>query len=276
MRLLPLLVPLIVACNASPRASALPERDAQLHFTDSLTGTEHTAQKRTLAERYGLSLVTGFDPYYQRERRFFAVPMARVLTDAFPGVDLARANLVLRARDGYAVPMVGARLLDGTAWLALADAEHVGSWDVIGPRRADPAPFYLVWSGPDRADLERFPRPWALERIEHTRFEVLYSHTVPTSGSREAQHGYELFRVACIACHAVNREGGRIGPELNVPQSIVEYRPREQIRAYIRDPLTFRYGAMPAHPELTEADLDALLAYFDDMRSHKFDPERAK
>ena len=274
MRLLPWLL-VLTACSAAPRVQALPDVDAQLHFTDSIVGGEHALTKRALAEHLGMELVTGFDPYYQRERRFWAVPMARVLADAFPGVDLASADLVLRAKDGYAVPMVGSRLLDGTAWLALADADHLGSWDVIGPRRADPAPFYLVWRGPDRADLERFPRPWALERIEHARFELLYPHTVPTGGA-QARHGYALFRLGCIACHAINREGGRIGPELNVPQSIVEYRPREQIRAYIRNPLVFRYGAMPAHPELTDADLDALLAYFDDMSSHKFDPEAAK
>ena len=38
----------------------------------------------------------------------------------------------------------------------------------------------------------------------------------------------------------------------NVPQSIVEYRPEAQIRAYIRNPLTFRYGAMPPHPHLDD------------------------
>jgi len=46
----------------------------------------------------------------------------------------------------------------------------------------------------------------------------------------------------------MNREGGRVGPELNVPQSIVEYRPEAQIKAYIRNPLQFRYGHMPPQP----------------------------
>ena len=63
------------------------------------------------------------------------------------------------------------------------------------------------------------------------------------------------------------------GPELNVPQSIVEYRPEPQIRAYIRDPRTFRYGNMPPHPHLSDADLDALLAYFRAMKDRKHDPD---
>ena len=71
---------------------------------------------------------------------------------------------------------------------------------------------------------------------------------------------------------AINGEGGKVGPELNVPQSIVEYRPSAQIKAYIRNPEIFRYTTMPAHPGLSDADLDALLAYFQAMQSRKHDP----
>ena len=70
----------------------------------------------------------------------------------------------------------------------------------------------------------------------------------------------------------MNREGGRVGPELNVPQSIVEYRETEQLKAYIREPTRFRYTAMPAHPGLSDQDLDDLVAYFQAMRFQKHDP----
>ena len=67
-----------------------------------------------------------------------------------------------------------------------------------------------------------------------------------------------------------------MGPELNVPQSIVEYRPEAQIRAYIRNPQTFRYGNMPPHPALSERDLDEIVAYLGAMRGRKFDPDAGK
>ena len=67
-------------------------------------------------------------------------------------------------------------------------------------------------------------------------------------------------------------QGGRVGPDLNVPRSIVEYRPIAQIKAYVKNPASFRYTSMPAHPGLSEADLDALIAYFSAMRARKQDP----
>jgi cytochrome c1 len=46
----------------------------------------------------------------------------------------------------------------------------------------------------------------------------------------------------------------------------------EQVKAYIRNPATFRYGAMPSHEHLTSDDLDALIAYFQAMKDRKHDP----
>jgi hypothetical protein len=88
-----------------------------------------------------------------------------------------------------------------------------------------------------------------------------------------SKRGWFPWQCVCPSCaDQGNREGGRVGPDLNVPQSIVEYRPDAQIRAYIQNPATFRYGNMPAHPDLNNADLDHLLAYFHAMATRKHDP----
>jgi len=117
---------------------------------------------------------------------------------------------------------------------------------------------------------------WQIAEFEVVEFQKKYPHVAPTGEPRDSPvwQGFEIFRGECIACHAINREGGTAAPDLNVPQSIVEYRPAEQIKAYIRDPKTFRYGNMPAHPDLSPTDLDALVAYFRAMARRKHDPGR--
>ena len=70
-----------------------------------------------------------------------------------------------------------------------------------------------------------------------------------------------------------HQPGGRVGPELNVPKNVLEYRTEPEVRAYIKNPLSLRYGNMPPHPDLRDEDLDALVGYLSAMKSLNFDPD---
>lgn len=272
-----LLALLLVALPLSPVRAADDEVELRFYRDGREVARLSRAQ---LTRAAGTEDVAGYDPYYKRPKRWRALPLAAVLRAGFGAADpgtLSAEDFVLRARDGYTVPIPGSRLLEGGAALAIADLD-VPAWEPIGPQRAHPGPFYLVWRRPEQRDLTTHPRPWQLAAIEIVAFEKRFPHTLPQGlpPNAPAWRGLALFRGECIRCHAINREGGRTGPELNVPQSIVEYRPEPQIRAYIRDPRTFRYGNMPPHPGLTDADLDALLAYFRAMKDRKVDPDAGK
>ena len=224
------------------------------------------------------------DPNYGTAKRYVACPLADVLRFGFgtPPDALGSADVFIRAWDGYDKPASAARLAEDGAFLAFGDADlsHGGDlrWAPLGPRGIDPGPLYLVWTKPAQRDRRTYPWPWQIAEFEIVEFQKKYPHVMPTAVPRTAPawQGFEIFRGECIACHAINGEGGDMGPDLNVPRSIVEYRPVAQIKAYIRDPTSFRYGKMPAHPDLSAADLDALIAYFRAMSAQKHDPHHAR
>lgn len=238
--------------------------------------TVMTLSLADLAAHAPPSIVTTDDPYYGRHKRFRAMSLDAILQYAYGEevASLRRHAFVLHARDGYAVPVEGRRLLEGGAYLAYDDVEHPG-FAPIGPQHVSPAPAYLIWNRTGQSNLETHPRPWQLTSIEIASFESLYPHTVPTESATDsdAMRGFALFRVQCIRCHAINREGGHVGPDLNVPRSITEYRPEAQIREFIVNPAAFRYSAMPAHPDLSNTDLDGLVAYLRAMAALKHDTE---
>jgi mono/diheme cytochrome c family protein len=224
------------------------------------------------------------DPYYGLPKRFHAVALGCVFDRALGGPPAASDNLFLRARDGYTRPAAGSLLASADVWLAFGDAdlssgaprsaEFVAKWEPIDRRQVEPAPFYLIWQGEGQNDPHRFPWPYQLAEIEIAPLDALYPHVSPPGAEPDsaAARGFSIFRAQCIACHAINGEGGSVGPDLNVPRSIVEYRPAEQIKAYIRNPRSFRYTTMPSHEALDAADLDALVAYFHAMSLAKHDP----
>lgn len=60
----------------------------------------------------------------------------------------------------------------------------------------------------------------------------------------------------------MNRQGGKIGPDLNAPQSITAYRSKAMIKEFIKHPSKYRYTQMPDHTDLSERDLEDLYLYF--------------
>ncbi len=274
-------IAVITATSAPVRAEKEAESNPQA-LTFVRDGSVVRVVERATLASCSIERIEIDDPYYGKLKSFWACPLHEVLALGF-GRSLAEAegsdsNFFLRALDGFTKPASGAKLAEPGGYLALSDADlgtpTAPGWEPIDRRQVDPGPYYLVWKEPHQRDIHHYPWPYQLATIEIAAFETEYPHTLPGSAAVDSQAlaGFRIFRVECIACHAINTEGGMIGPDLNVPRSIVEYRPIEQIKAFIRDPGSFRYTTMPAHPHLSDGQLDALIAYFTAMKDLKHDP----
>lgn len=213
-----------------------------------------------------------FDPYYGKPKGWWAMPLAPVLEaglgDALHADDV---EVQLTALDGYQVVLPVSKALEAGAYLAFADLD--GPFEPIGPQRANPGPFYLVWKGVEQQHLVTHPRPWSLVKISVVRFDEVYPRTIPPRRDARIDEGQSIFRSQCLRCHALNRQGGHVGPELNVPRNVTEYRELEQLKAFVKNPLAFRYGNMPPFKHLTDSQLDAVFAYLSVMREKKLDDE---
>ncbi|MER3451104.1 MAG: cytochrome c oxidase subunit II [Thermus sp.] len=92
--------------------------------------------------------------------------------------------------------------------------------------------------------------------------------------------GREVFQQNCAACH--NATGKKppavIGPELafvgnrlSLGAGIMDHTP-EHLKAWIRNPAGFKPGVkMPGFPQLSEADLNALVGYLEGLKLSGFD-----
>ncbi len=238
-------------------------------------GIATEVEKAALAEACHPGVVEVEDPYYAGPKRFRACPIEAVLAEGFGHERaIAGSDVLLRAADGYTRSVSGDQLLVGGAFLAFSDADLAAGFAPIDRRQVDPAPFYLIWRGEGRNDTSAWPWPYQLAEIEIAPFEQQFPHTVPHGAAAKSleRKGYALFRKECFSCHAINGEGGKVGPELNVPRNITTYRESSQLRAFIRDPGSFRHTSMPSHTHLGDDDLDALLAYLGFMGTLQHDP----
>lgn len=206
-----------------------------------------------------------FDPRHGKVKTYRAWPVKAVMELAYGQgwTQGEHSEVVLTAMDGYASVAAAAKLAETGGFIAFEDLDVPG-WEPIGRKRANPGPYYLVWTGEAQSTENAYPWPWQLVTINLVKFEERYPEVVP-SGARPgspAARGFTIFKNRCLRCHAINRQGGTVGPDLNAPKPLVSYRSKSWIKSYVKRPSAWRYTEMPDHQDLTDRDLDDLYAYF--------------
>lgn len=215
------------------------------------------------------------DASYHRTMRYQAVPLKALLDGLRPG-----DHLQIVALDGFTAEIDAESILTDNgaqAWLAIEDP--ASPWPPLGDDKAGAGPFYLVWKHPQAAHISPEQWPFQIATIRRldaveTRFPALLPDA-KLSLKSPAWRGFAVFRTHCMACHTLNGAGdARLGPDLNLPHNPTEYFRADFLRAYIRDPQSMRrwpQARMPASTPatLSDADLDAVLAYLRHMAGRK-------
>ena len=251
--------------------SLAAEPDPVLRFVQSGLA-EKTLSLTEMKVKLPVTELAIFDTEYGKPKRYRGFALVRVLELAFgpgwQGHDYT--EMVFSALDGYASVSTLEKLGAPGGYIVFEDMEHP-DWEPIGRNLANPGPFYLVWAKPGQSSAQEYPWPWQLAKIELVRFKDRYPAVYPADAYRNSgvYAGFLTFKGRCMRCHAMNQQGGMVGPDLNAPQSVTEYRSPEMLKAFIRQPSQFRYTRMPDHTDLSDADLDNLLDYLRHMANQR-------
>ncbi|WEN14394.1 cytochrome c [Rhodanobacter sp. AS-Z3] len=217
------------------------------------------------------------DVAFHRAMHYQAVPLTALLH----GIQ-ASDHLQFVASDGFAAEIPAALLLNrkgSVAWLAIEDPAQ--PWPAL-PGHGSAAPFYVVWTQPQAAGVSSEQWPYQLASIRKlaamsARFPALQPDPALPANSPVRQ-GFSVFQRTCLACHTLNGEGdAQVGPDLNIPHNPTEYLRADLLRAFIRNPQSLRrWPQAKMHGfdrnALTDADLDAVLAYLRHMAGRKATP----
>jgi mono/diheme cytochrome c family protein len=218
-----------------------------------------------------------FEPYEGREIGFEALAFAAVLDAAYTTTWRTQEELLFTCSDGYQPTVPVQRVLDHKAWLAFARSEDepfsILKLESGRPQRIELSPFYLVWENLDDAQVRQegdYGWPYQLIAVDLIRAQVRFPRMAPPSSAGEhSRSGFKAFRVHCSRCHAINGEGGSIGPDLNVPFNPVEVREKGWLYRWIDDPSQINPASRmprinPALERRGEA-IDDIIAYLEVM-----------
>lgn len=260
--------PTQTAAPAEPATAEAPAEPAEAPsiVLQAADGTERRWTEAALDEALpGKRTTIELDsPVYKKRMRYEGFWLADVLAATAPKAAWT-GSLSFRCADGYTptVPVDQVEPLKLFFAVGQPDLPDGARWALLGT--TSPAPFYVV--SPVAGAYEQFPWPFQLLSIEAIDLARAYPAIVPTGAAADsaASRGFERFVRRCVSCHAINGQGGVIGPELNAPLSVTEYWKRPLLKQFILDPASVRARSKMPPPGLPEAEVDDLLAYLEHM-----------
>ncbi len=235
-------------------------------------GAPQLVSREGLLGRLEVTQVHIDSPDFGGARDVPAISLADLLAITTPG----EGTVEVTCADGFVAELPRAQALQRDprkpiAYLAIDPLD--GSWPTAEGHY--PGPFAVVWSQPPGPRVAREEWPYQVVKVAlGGTLAQRYPLLVPRPGAAEAR-GFQRFATHCLPCHPVNGQGpAEVGPDLNVPQSPLEYLGKVRLTAYVRDPQSlhrWKAARMPPFPEtvLSKEELDDVIAYLSERWKHR-------
>lgn len=212
-----------------------------------------------------------YDHFFKTSKKFRGYFINTLLDSVIKSVrfDTAHAILIFECIDGYRPVMDLSKIYgDAKGYIVFEDLDSnlKKNWpDSIDKKFS---PFYLAWDDVKKED-DSFMWPYGLTGLKlmsaNQEYETIYPYK-----DAALVNGFYLFRQNCIKCHSINKIGGTMGPEFNVPRNITEYWKEQDILSFAKNPSAFRYSShMPAITNVPDTDLLEIIRYIKSMKNNK-------
>lgn len=267
MRYFIILLALVVAITGSCH------REPEKNLIVRLQGKEQVHSLGQLKYLVPAESIKVDDHYLKRKITYRVFRMVKLLS-VFSAAAGDYDEVIFRCADGYLAHVSRADIEAGkldSFYLAYGEGgDKFKSLIPQGKAEISPEPFYAVAT--DENGFSTLSWPYEIVAIEFVNFRQMFPglYFAGLEKNPEVKQGFDLFRKECLKCHSLNLQGGDIGPELNVPQNITEYRDAVTLIQFIRNASAFRAKSkMPAFPHLDPKNISDILSYLRAMRLHK-------
>ncbi|MEM6316977.1 MAG: cytochrome c [Bacteroidota bacterium] len=210
-----------------------------------------------------------YDPVFQKAKTYEAFALKPYLQQLVESqqLDTTNTEIIFLCKDGYNPGMPLNKVLQHEPYLAIKDLEAPEGKMWVDTLQGKWNPFYLIWPNQPQAS-KGFTWPYGLAYLQFKASDAAYAAATPNDKYHLA--GFELYKNKCMKCHSVNQVGGIMGPEMNVPKNITEYWAVSDIKAFVKNPYSYRYNSkMPPVANLKDEELNQIIGYLSYMKNQK-------
>ncbi|MFN7120332.1 MAG: c-type cytochrome [Saprospiraceae bacterium] len=273
--ILPLALALMYCTSKEPTAATT--QFVSLENTSLSSTSELKIPLRDLSERGSLptskEIVIQHDPVFKKTKKYIGFSLQYLLDSIITTqqFDTTDAIIAFECTDGYNATMPLSKVFtDKPGFIALRDLEAPTGKNWLDSLEHKMRPFYLVWQNVNPDDHD-YAWPYGLATIRIIPASAAYKDAYPFAAPEHVE-GFQLFSQNCMKCHAVNKTGGTMAPEFNIPRNITEYWTAENIIAFAKSPQSFRINStMPPVTHLSDNELNKIVSYLKYIANHKIE-----